>query len=112
MTAREVRVLRTHVWVDGKVYEGGTVPPADVAERITNPKAWTVQQVPGQPEPTGEGGPSKPAELVSGEDGGEFDPFDHTVEDVKAYLAEADEAERERVLAAERAGKGRTTLIG
>lgn len=40
----------------------------------------------------------------------EFDPADHNVDDVLAYLATADGAERERVLAAEQAGKARTTI--
>ncbi len=32
--------LSTAVIVDGEVYERGTTPPDDVAERITNPAAW------------------------------------------------------------------------
>lgn len=39
-----------------------------------------------------------------------FDPSDHTVDEVEAYLATADDAERERVLAAEKAGKARKSL--
>lgn len=38
-------------------------------------------------------------------DGGEFNPADHTVVDVKAYYESADDAERERVLAAEKASE-------
>lgn len=41
----------------------------------------------------------------------EFDPADHTVEEVKEYLEAADDDERERVLAAEAEGKGRKTLL-
>ena len=41
-----------------------------------------------------------------------FDPAEHTVAEVEAYLADADEAERERVLEAERAGEARRTLVG
>lgn len=41
-----------------------------------------------------------------------FDPSDHTVDEVKAHLENADDAERERVLDAEKAGKARTSLIG
>jgi hypothetical protein len=45
-------------------------------------------------------------------DAGEFDPSAHTVDDVIAYLDSADDAERDRVLAAERDGKARKTLLG
>ncbi len=43
---------------------------------------------------------------------GAFDPNKHSVAEVQAHLESADEAERERVLEAERAGKARTTLLG
>lgn len=39
-----------------------------------------------------------------------FDPADHKVEDVNAYLAAADENERQRVLDAEAKGKDRKTV--
>lgn len=39
-----------------------------------------------------------------------FDPGEHGVPEVLAYLADADETERERVLAAEAAGKNRATI--
>lgn len=41
----------------------------------------------------------------------EFDPAKHSVKDVKAYLETADEAERERVLTAEKEGQARPTLV-
>jgi hypothetical protein len=41
-----------------------------------------------------------------------FDPSAHTVDDVLAYLDSADDAERGRVIAAERDGKARKTLLG
>lgn len=41
-----------------------------------------------------------------------FDPGAHTVADVLAHLESADEVESERVRAAERAGKNRTTILG
>lgn len=47
---------------------------------------------------------------VEGEEG--FDPADHTVPEVEEHLAESTVAEQERVLAAERDGKERKTLIG
>lgn len=40
-----------------------------------------------------------------------FDPAAHTVDEVAEYLAEADEAERDRVLDAEAAGKARSSLL-
>ncbi|MFF6940462.1 hypothetical protein [Streptomyces lavendulae] len=40
-----------------------------------------------------------------------FDPAGHTVVDVLAYLADADEDERARVLAAEAAGEARATIL-
>ncbi len=46
--------------------------------------------------------------------GTQYDPGDHTVAEVQEYLdgLPEDDPERDRVLAAERAGKARTTLIG
>jgi hypothetical protein len=41
-----------------------------------------------------------------------FDPSDHTVAEVNVYLERADDDERDRVLAAERAGKARTGVLG
>jgi hypothetical protein len=41
----------------------------------------------------------------------EFDPSEAKVADVLEYLNGADETERERVLAAEEAGKARTTVL-
>lgn len=41
----------------------------------------------------------------------EFDPADHSVEEVKAYLEDANEEERQRVLEAEKNGKARKTLL-
>lgn len=55
-------------------------------------------------------------ELVDGEDvpapEGQYDPSAHTVDEVTAYLATASTEEHDRVLAAERAGKNRTTVTG
>lgn len=41
-----------------------------------------------------------------------FDPSTASVPEVQAYLAGADEAERDRVLAEEKAGKNRVTIVG
>lgn len=40
-----------------------------------------------------------------------FDPADHTVTEVNAYLADATEEERARVLSAEKDGKARASLV-
>jgi hypothetical protein len=40
-----------------------------------------------------------------------FDPSEHTVVEVQAYLEGADQAERDRVLAEELTGKARTSLV-
>ncbi|MEW2421318.1 hypothetical protein AB0911_12320 [Streptomyces nigra] len=54
-----------------------------------------------------------PAQTASQEaKGGEFDPSEHTGPEVIEYLKTADEDERARVLAAEKASKGRTTVLG
>ncbi len=41
-----------------------------------------------------------------------FDPREHTVEDVNAYLEDADPAEVQRVLAAEETGQARKGILG
>lgn len=50
-------------------------------------------------------------ELVEDDPAAAFDPGDHNVVDVLAYLAEADDDERARVLAAETAGQARATIL-
>lgn len=55
-----------------------------------------------------------PSELLADEaeeSAEEFDPSKATVADVKDYLDNADESERERVLAAEAEGKGRDGIL-
>lgn len=41
-----------------------------------------------------------------------FDPSEHTVSEVMEYLADANDAERERVLAVEAEGKARKSILG
>lgn len=57
--------------------------------------------------PDYEVGDDEPQSAVSEQ----FDPSAHKIEDVLAYLDGKDEAEVERVLAAERDGKNRSTLL-
>lgn len=40
------RKLKATVHLDGEVYEAGTKVPAEVAARITNPKAWGKDSTP------------------------------------------------------------------
>jgi hypothetical protein len=47
-----------------------------------------------------------------GSSGEEYDPSQHTVEQVNAYLDSADEEEKERVLQAERDGQARRGIVG
>jgi hypothetical protein len=51
----------------------------------------------------------EPAVVAAGE---AFDPADCTVDEVKDYLAGATPVEQERVIAAERGGKARVSLLG
>lgn len=85
-------------------FKGYIVPtsilPSDVEEAEAPSVTAAATQVP-ETETSG-----RPEETA----GAEFDPSDHTVDEVEAYLATADDAERERVLAAEKAGKARKSL--
>ena len=66
-------------------------------------------------DPASGGGGSPPPDSGGGEEPppeGPFDPSTHTVSEVNAYLASADEAEYDRVMAAEVAGKNRSTITG
>jgi hypothetical protein len=101
------RALAGNVWVDDVLYKAGTVPPPDVAERITNPKAWNAPA----PEQVVESGSPEPAP-ASAPKSDVFDPSDHSVVEVREYLAQADDSEKERVLASEASGKARTSLTG
>lgn len=80
--------LRGTVIVNGEVYERGTTPPDDVAERITNTAAWEV--APAQSERSVQGSAAQVGEWVGD------DPE-------RARRALAAEAERE--------GGPRSTLV-
>jgi len=64
------------------------------------------QQVVRDGDPVAAGGNDPPVR-----DADAFDPGEHTVADVEAYLAEHPD-ERDAVLAAERDGKNRVSLVG
>ncbi|WP_027933733.1 hypothetical protein [Amycolatopsis thermoflava] len=81
--------------VDGPHGEREPLPEFDpTTERVTPP----VEQ-----EATGE---------QASEGAEPFDPSDHTVTEVLAYLDGADDVERTRVLDAEKAGKNRRGIVG
>lgn len=42
--------LTAGVYVDGKFYEAGSTPPAEVAKQIVNPKAWGGEVPEAEPE--------------------------------------------------------------
>lgn len=55
--------------------------------------------------------PTPTAEPPASAGSAEYDPAEHTVAEVQDYLAAADDAERDRVLSAERGGKARSSLL-
>ncbi|MFF4369634.1 hypothetical protein [Streptomyces sp. NPDC001594] len=55
--------------------------------------------------------PTVASSMPAPEPAADFDPSGHNVADVLAYLADAGEAERARVLAAEEAGQARATIL-
>jgi hypothetical protein len=70
------------------------------------------------PEPEGEGEdalavdlPPEVEDQYVDEEEGQFDPTEHTVNEVKAYLDTASEEETDRVLAIEEAGRGRKGIL-
>ena len=78
----------------------------DVTPPITDPDAQKGPlglSDPGSVQPPRGGDAAHPA--------GSFDPGEHTVQEVRAHLKDADRAERDRVLALEAAGKARLSLL-
>ena len=110
--------LRAHVWVhqdSGEPVQFGPDDdvPAWAAEKITNPRAW-------EPDDEPEAEPAKQAIVTENATptpvSGPFDPSAHGVDDVLEYLTslgDSDEAKAEydRVIAAERDGKARKTIL-
>ena len=45
------RKLTKNVWVNGEFYAAGSTPDKDVAELITNPKAWEADEASDAPDP-------------------------------------------------------------
>lgn len=62
--------------------------------------------------PEADGADTEADEQAAGDKGEQFDPSEHTVDEVNKYLADADEAERDRVLADEAKGQNRSTIKG
>lgn len=60
------RELAANVYVDGVLYEAGSTPPKDVAEKITNPKAWGESSTPAPADPPADDAPApKPAKKAA-----------------------------------------------
>lgn len=59
----------------------------------------------------GESGPETGDEDLIGATTTDFDPGEHTVDEVQAHLKDASDAERARVLELERDGKGRSGIL-
>lgn len=88
------RTLNTYVYVDDKWYGPHSVVPAEVAEKIGNPKVWDGEAEPAAPEPSvvkepprrgpGSGGPAW-VEFAASK--GVTEPFD-SKEALIGYLEE------------------------
>ncbi len=78
---------------------------------IGDPRPAGTEGDAGDQRPTGDDGPAGDPR-PTGEDaaGDGFDPADHTAAEVQAHLADTDDAERDRILDAERDGKNRKSL--
>lgn len=113
LTEADVKWLRSRYaanYVDRMVALAGTVAeePGDGPETASD-----SSQAPSAP--GSESGPETPDEDLIGSDEGElsdFDPGQHTVDEVQAHLKSASADERDRVLALERDGKGRSGILG
>lgn len=100
--ARELKYSVPVLDEDGRTvwFKPGQELPAWARKQITNPKAWAGAD---EPDEAADGGSPEP-----------FDPTEHKVEEIQDYLAgltgEGADTEIDRVLAAEAAGRGRTTV--
>jgi hypothetical protein len=81
---------------------------------IGDPRPAGQEGPAGDQREAGESGPAGDPRPAGSNEGtpDAFDPSAHTVSQVQDYLDGADPTERERVLAAERAGKDRATITG
>lgn len=88
---------------------------ADTAAVITQPGTSTnvdeVWNVGGRPKATEKSTEGESDQTDHGDDVDLFDPSNSTIDEVKTYLDGADETERQRVLDAETAGKGRKGIL-
>lgn len=94
-----------------------TLPERQTVEQVTAPGSSHAVENPDVRDAGRRNAATETEEPGKGEEStgdGPFDPSAHTVEEVNAYLdGEGVTAEeRERVLAAEREGKNRTTIVG
>ena len=95
------RPLAEPVYVAGRFFAAGDVPPQEFADLISNPRAWGSADV--------DAGPAldRHSTAVAYDPGADGEGVD----EVNNYLANADEDEVRRVLAAEAAGKKRKGIL-
>jgi hypothetical protein len=97
------RPLAEGVYVAGRSFAAGDVPPEEYAALITNPRAW------GDPVETDRKRPRAVAQAKADL----YDPSapGQGIDEVNNYLANADAVEVARVLAAEAEGKARKGVL-
>lgn len=119
------RPLAESVYVAGRFFAAGAVPDEEFAALITNPRAWgdpvdtpadrrrARKAVPAVQEPTTTTDEDDTESAPGSAPGEVFDPSADgvTIDDVNNHLANADDDEVRRVLAAEAAGKNRKGIV-
>jgi hypothetical protein len=98
-------------FTDGTATVDTDTPGGIAAYSYCQRAGYTVNPI--EPDAPAADEPEAAAEPNTDGQGDEFDPAAHTADEVIAYLAEADDAERARVLAVEAAelGKQRKTIL-
>jgi hypothetical protein len=110
------RPLAESVYVAGRFFAAGAVPDEDFAALITNPRAWgdPVDNSRSRRTPAAAATSLGPDADTGPEPGSDlFDPSADgvSVDDVNNHLANADDDEIQRVLAAESEGKARKGVL-
>lgn len=96
--------------LDGSLVTVKEAGPAEYRDPVGQRDLNEVTAPQGKTAPEREEKPEEPQEP---EEAAAFDPGEHTVEQVNAHLdTVTDDAERERILQAERDGKNRSTIVG
>lgn len=95
--------------LENVVLKPGESVPSWAKEQVTNPKAFEATDE--EPTVAPDGGTDDQGDADTGADGDAYDPSSDDVDGVNNYLANADEDEVTRVLAAEAAGKNRKGIV-